>query len=399
MTWLPQLYYSHIWIQTSNKMTNNRKHSKFKSCLLLFIFLICVMVILGIIIPRIITDQAEQTFGPASPELSNFQRFYLSVLLLTQRDDLVQPIDPNGLEVEITIDQGEVVPSIIGKLWEAGLIGSPGVFRNYLQYSGLDTNLKAGDYLLTPSMSALEIVSAIQVSSSPYVTLTILPGWRIEEIVNTLYSSGLTITPEEFLQATQNGPEGYSFSTCLGNHSLEGFLFPASYEVLRETTIEEILPQILMNFEAQVTNEIKNGFAAHGLDICQAVTLASIIEREAIVDEEMPQIASVFYNRLNSGSVMASDPTVQYALGFNQDQGTWWTNPLTLDDLKIDSPYNTYLNNGLPPGAISNPGLSALQSVAFPDQTPYYYFRAACDGSGRHLFAVTFNEHVANECP
>ncbi len=315
-------------------MTTNRNHSKFKSCLLLFIFFVCVLVILGIIIPRIITDQAEQTFGPASPELSNFQRLYLSVLLLAQRDDLVEPIDPNGLEVDITIDQGEAVPSIIGKLWEAGLIGSPGVFRNYLQYSGLDTNLKAGDYLLTPSMSALEIVSAIQVSSSPYVTLTILPGWRIEEIANTLYSSGLTITPEEFLQATQNGPDGYSFSTCLGNHSLEGFLFPASYKILRETTMEELLPQILMNFEAQVTNEIKNGFAAQGLDICQAVSLASIIEREAIVDEEMPKIASVFYNRLNSGSVLASDPTVQYALGFNQDQGTWWTNPLTLDDLK-----------------------------------------------------------------
>jgi UPF0755 protein len=154
-----------------------------------------------------------------------------------------------------------------------------------------------------------------------------------------------------------------------------------------------------VSFFLQVTNEIKNGFAAQSLDICQAVILASMIEREAIVDEEMPQIASVFYNRLNSGSVLASDPTVQYAIGFNKNQGTWWTNPLTLNDLKVDSPYNTYLYNGLPPGAISNPGLPALRAVAFPAQTPYYYFRAACDGSGRHLFAETFNEHVANECP
>jgi UPF0755 protein len=163
--------------------------------------------------------------------------------------------------------------------------------------------------------------------------------------------------------------------------------------------MEEILPQILMNFEAQVTSDMKDGFAAQGLDICQAITLASIIEREAMLVEEMPQIASVFYNRLNSGSVLASDPTVQYALGFNDDQGTWWTNPLSLDDLQVNSPYNTYLYNGLPPAAISNPGLSALEAVAFPAQTPYYYFRAACDGSGRHLFAETYNEHVANECP
>jgi len=380
-------------------MTHNHNHSRFKSCLLLLIFFTCTLVILGILIPRLITKQAEQIFGPASPELSNIQHLYLSVLLLTQGDDLIQSFNSDGPQVSITIDQGESVPSIIGKLWEAGLIRNSNAFRSYLQYSGLDTNLKSGDYLLSPSMSGLDIVNAIQVSSSPYITLTILPGWRLEEIANTLYSSGLTITSEEFLQATKNQPDGYSFSTCLDNHSLEGFIFPASYTVLRETTMEELLPQLLMNFEAQVTNEIKNGFAAQSLDICQAVILASIIEREAIVDEEMPQIASVFYNRLNSGSVLASDPTVQYAIGFNKNQGTWWTNPLTLKDLKVDSPYNTYLYNSLPPGAISNPGLPALHSVAFPAQTPYYYFRAACDGSGRHLFAETFNEHVANECP
>jgi UPF0755 protein len=107
----------------------------------------------------------------------------------------------------------------------------------------------------------------------------------------------------------------------------------------------------------------------------------------------------VFYNRLASGSRLASDPTVQYALGYNQNQGTWWTNPLSLQDLQVDSLYNTYIYNGLPPAPISNPGLAALRAVAFPAQTPYFYFRAACDGSGRHLFAQTYEEHVANECP
>jgi UPF0755 protein len=160
-----------------------------------------------------------------------------------------------------------------------------------------------------------------------------------------------------------------------------------------------MLPQILMNFEAQVNPELRSGFATQGLDLCQAVTLASIIQREAILDEEMPLIASVFYNRLNSGAVLASDPTVQYALGFNQKQGTWWTNPLSLNDLQVDSPYNTYIYPDLPPGPISNPGLSALRAVANPAQTPYYYFRAACDGSGRHLFAETYDEHLTNECP
>jgi UPF0755 protein len=154
-----------------------------------------------------------------------------------------------------------------------------------------------------------------------------------------------------------------------------------------------------MNFEAHLTSELKNGFENQGFDLCQAITLASIIQREAIVAEEMPLIASVFNNRLNSGNMLESDPTVQYALGYNPKQNTWWTNPLSLEDLQQESLYNTYLYAGLPPGPISNPGLNALQAVAFPAQTSYYYFRSACDGSGRHTFALTFAEHLANECP
>jgi UPF0755 protein len=154
-----------------------------------------------------------------------------------------------------------------------------------------------------------------------------------------------------------------------------------------------------MNFESQVTNELRNGFTNQGLDLCRAITLASIVQREAVLAEEMPLIASVFYNRLNSSDVLASDPTVQYALGYNQGQATWWTNPLSLHDLQVDSPYNTYIYAGLPPGPISNPGLEAIQAVAYPAQTSYYYFRSACDGSGHHLFAETFEEHVGNECP
>ena len=94
-----------------------------------------------------------------------------------------------------------------------------------------------------------------------------------------------------------------------------------------------------------------------------------------------------------------SDPTVQYALGFDPVKGTWWKSPLSLDDLQVVSPYNTYQIQGLPPGPIANPGLSALRAVAFPDETPYYYFRAACDGSGRHTFAETFEQHQGNSCP
>lgn len=375
------------------------RRSRIASCLLLFLLLIALTVTTVILIPRLITSQAEQIFGTPSTQLSYTQRLYLSVLILVQSSDLTQPANPAGSEVSLTINPGESVPSIIGQLWEAGLISNPGVFRSYLQYTGLDTSLKAGEYTLSPTMSAIEISKAIQSSISAEITLTILPGWRLEEIANSLPTSGFSISPDEFLQAVRIHPEGYSFSSCMSGDSLEGFMFPGSYTFLRETTMVEILPQVLMNFEAQVNSELRTGFNTQGLDLCQAVTLASIVQREAVLDEEMPLIASVFYNRLNSGALLASDPTVQYSLGFNQNQGSWWTNPLSAQDLQVDSPYNTYVYQGLPPRPISNPGLTALRTVAFPAQTPYFYFRATCDGSGRHAFAETYTEHLANECP
>jgi UPF0755 protein len=380
-------------------MSNLRPRSRSLTCLFISGLLIGLVIILAVVASSIIISKAEQTFGEASPELSFRQHVYLAALILFQSDDLTQPINPKGSEVDLTINQGESVPSITGKLWEAGLISNPGVFRSYLQYTGADTSLKSGDFSLSPAMSPVEIAKAIQSSISADVTLTILPGWRVEEIAHSLPTTGLSITSAEFLQAVQIHPEGYSFSMCLPEASLEGFLFPGSYTLPRVTTVDDLLPQILMNFESQVSPELEAGFANQGLDLCQVVTLASIVQREAVQEDEMPLIASVFYNRLNSGAELASDPTVQFALGYNQDQGTWWTNPLSLQDLQFDSPYNTYIYKGLPPGPISNPGLAALRAVAFPAQTSYYYFRAGCDGSGRHLFAETYSEHLANECP
>ena len=115
--------------------------------------------------------------------------------------------------------------------------------------------------------------------------------------------------------------------------------------------------------------------------------------------EEQPIIASVFLNRLSIGMRLETDPTVQYAIGLNPATGSWWKSPLALVDLQVDSPYNTSKINGLPPGPIASPALSALQAVAYPAQTPYYFFRARCDGSGLHLFAETFEGHLQNACP
>ena len=122
------------------------------------------------------------------------------------------------------------------------------------------------------------------------------------------------------------------------------------------------------------------------------------MQREAIQKDEAPLIASVYLNRWKIGMKLEADPTVQYAIGYNTAQSTWWTNPLSAFDLQFDSPFNTYVYDGLPPTPISNPGMEALNAVAFPAETTYYFFRAKCDGSGYHSFSETFEEHVGNGC-
>ncbi|HEX9332398.1 MAG TPA: endolytic transglycosylase MltG, partial [Anaerolineales bacterium] len=184
-----------------------------------------------------------------------------------------------------------------------------------------------------------------------------------------------------------------------GATTTEGFLFPDSYIVPRGVTADTFVNGLLRNFALHLTPDIKNAFAKKGLTVYQAVTLASLVQREAVHDEEKPSIASVYLNRYKINMKLDADPTVQYALGYSLINRSWWTSPLSLIDLQVNSPYNTYLNAGLPPTPIANPSLDALRAIAFPAETNYLYFRAKCDGSGYHEFSETFDEHLQNGCP
>ena len=135
--------------------------------------------------------------------------------------------------------------------------------------------------------------------------------------------------------------------------SSEEFLYPDVYVLPRTMTADALVDEFVRNFSLHLTIDLHEGFTTKGLDLYQAVTLASIVQREAVVEEERAQIASVFYNRLRSDMKLDSDPTVQYALGFDPLQVTWWTNPLSLEDLQFNSPYNTYIYTGLPPGPMA----------------------------------------------
>jgi UPF0755 protein len=374
------------------------------SCTAVIALLLAVLLCIGAITAGWLLfglpGQVEAKFGPPDPSLGFRQRIYLSTMLLLQANDLTLANNAYGTEQPFTIQLGESPLSIALHLQSQGFISDADAFRNYLIYTGLDTTLQAGDYSLSPGMTPLEIAHQLQDATPAEVTFHILPGWRLEEIAAALPTSGLNITPDEFRQLVESPPENFATLHHLpGNASLEGFMLPGEYEFSREITAQRFITTILETFDSKVSGELIQGFERQGLNLFQAVTLASIVQREAVEEDEMPLIASVFINRLNAGLKLDSDPTVQYALGYNAGQKSWWTNPLSLTDLKIDSPYNTYLYPGLPPGPIANPDLSALRAVAFPAQTPYYYFRAACDGSGKHEFSETFQEHLSKECP
>ena len=346
----------------------------------------------------LVPNLAEQDFGPPNARLGRVQQALVAWQLLTSREELLQSADPNGQEQEFTIQMGESANSVAFRLEESGLVRGSDSFRNYLIYSGLDTSIQAGKYRLSPSMTGVEIAKALQDATPKEVEFNILAGWRVEEIAQALPTSGLSVTPAEFLELVRH-PSPDLLPTGLSiEGSLEGFLLPGSYQVPRDSGAKALIGLFLARFSQDVTEEMRAAYQSQGLSLSQAVILASIVQREAVLSEEQAMIASVFYNRLGSGMKLESDPTVQYALGFDPSKGTWWTNPLNADDLRKDSPYNTYMNPGLPPGPISNPGLPALKAVAYPAKTPYFYFRAACDQSGRHNFSKTFDEHVQNGC-
>ncbi len=344
-----------------------------------------------------IPSRATWVYGAPSAKLPIPQRIQYSALLLWYDGMLTNPLDRNGQEQEFTVEQGESVDEIASNLEIVGLIRDAGALRSFLIYSGLDTTIQSGKYKLSAAMSAIEIARKLQDATPEEVTFVILPGWRLEEIAASLTTSGLSFSADEFLTAARSAHLDYDFFA--GASTTEGFLFPDSYIVPRGVTANDFVSGLLRNFALHLTPDINNQFQKQGLTVYQAVTLASIVEHEAVHDEEKPLIASAYLNRLKINMKLDADPTVQYALGYSPINQSWWTNPLSLIDLQVNSSYNTYLNSGLPPTPIANPSLNALRAVAFPAQTNYPYIRAKCDGSGYHDFSATFDEHLKNGCP
>jgi UPF0755 protein len=331
----------------------------------------------------------------------------LETYIQMHADELQRPAGTDNTPVTFVVQPGETAAEVARRLQEAGLISDAELFRRYLQYKGMDAGLEAGTYTLRQTMTIPEIAEALQSGRRPERVLTVREGLRLEEVAATVAAQ--TGIPEaDFIALATTGwretdLKDYPFLADLPPEAtLEGYLFPETYRLPEEVTAYDVVARMLATFDARVTEEMRLSAANQGLTVHQLVTLASLVEREAVIPEERPIIASVFLNRLRNGWLLNADPTVQYALGYDERTGTWWRR-LYFDELgvnslaDIDHPYNTYRYPGLPPGPICSPGLASIQASAFPAQTDYFYFIADCHkNDGSHLFARTEEEHNAN---
>jgi UPF0755 protein len=373
----------------------------------LFIFMVAlaaIVVTLGTGAWYIISQSGGGTVGPTSlpagPAPSSIEDYFLGLYLQFRQGEINRPASDDPAPVTFTVELGETAATIAARLEGLGLVSDAELFRLYIRYHKIDQSLEAGTYDLRRNMTMVEVAKALQHARVEETVITIPEGWRAEQIAEKLGKDNV-VDPGTFMalvRAGKGGLPGASYSILADipdGATLEGFLFPDTYRMPAKATPTDLIGRMLANFDRQVTPEMRQNSSKQGLTFYQVVIVASIVEREAVIPDERPIIASVYLNRVKGNMFLGADPTVQYAMGFQDKTGQWWKTPVTLEEYQgIISPYNTYLNRGLPPGPICSPGLASIKAVLEPADTKYIYFVARGDGS--HVFAVTSEEHERN---
>lgn len=329
----------------------------------------------------------------------------LNFNLKLREQDLYIPAGNDPRPRPFRIEPGEPARYVAARLANEGFVTDADLFNLYLRVTGLERKINAGNFMLSDSMTMPEIAESLQNALFEEVLVTIPEGFRAEEIAERLDANNV-IEGEQFMEAVRNPQslnlgDDYDFVQSLpAGSSLEGFLFPDTYRLpVFASSPAIILAAMLSNFQDRVGADGLVG-GSSGLSGRDLVTMASIVEKEAVQADERPLIASVYINRLTGrcagevgGNYLQADPTVQYARGV---PGNWWWKPQSIEEYsQVVSPYNTYLSQGLPPGPIANPGLSAIQATRNPAATAYCFFVATGDDR-RHVFAQTYAEHEQN---
>lgn len=291
-------------------------------------------------------------------------------------NDSIGPVDDkDSAPVIFVIHSGDGVKAIAANLSSQRIIRSPMGFYLLVKILGMERQLQAGDFRLNRSMDAKTI--AIELTHGILdLWVTTLEGWREEEVAAKV-AKDLDIPEQEFLK-----------------YSREGYMFPDTYLIPRDATAAGIAKMFTDNFDKKVTPQMREDAKKTGLTFDQVITLASIVEREGRTAEDRPMIAGILYNRLKADMPLQVDASLQYILGYQAAEKSWWKKALFDDDKKIKSPYNTYATTGLPPKPISNPGIESIKAAIYPKNSDYLYYLH--DTTGAVHYGKTISDHEAN---
>jgi UPF0755 protein len=316
--------------------------------------------------------------------------------------EINQAVSNDATPIRFTVALGASPRVIADNLQSAGLIADSALFLDYVRANALSTQLEAGTYFLNRTQTIPVLAQTLTDSAASQFAFQILPGWRIEQIGESIDQNRLyfDFSGADFLALVGPGaviPSDFAtYASIPSGASLEGFMFPDTYQLPATVTAAQLRDILLNTFRERVGTQIPADAAAQGLTLYEIVTFASIIQREALHNDEHVLIASVYRNRYAINMKLDADPTIQYAL--NGARGRWWPVLTVADYTGVVHPYNTYLSVGLPPSPIASPSLSAIRGATYPAESNYIYFRAKCDRSGYHNFAVTYEEQIANAC-
>jgi len=305
----------------------------------------------------------------------------LGILIWNVFDYAAQSSGNDISERVITVLPGQHFKMIASQLEEAGIIGDSLRFKLFARFKGYDKRIKAGEYRLSAALSPKQVLEIMVSGKVALYKITIPEGYNLVQIAGIVSKMGLA-EASVFIQSATDP----AIVKALGVEadSLEGYLFPDTYHFPKGLPLDEIMDTMVNRFLEIFSTEWQERARQMDMNVHQVVTLASIIEKETGAAFERPLISSVFHNRLAKGMRLSSDPTVIYGIeDFNGN--------LTRKHLKTKTPYNTYLNKGLPPGPIANPGLASLEAALYPAETDYLYFVSKKDST--HQFSTTFKEH------
>jgi UPF0755 protein len=320
--------------------------------------------------------------------------------------DQLKPVEMAKEEIVFTIPSGASSEQISKTLEERGMIRNALIFSYYLKYKNIGTGFQAGTYAMTPGIPVQEIIRRLNEGETvreETIRVTIPEGFTVRQAVKLLTELGFS---EEQLLSIANDPRSFASDSSgeelmraaqipdneLYRFAMEGYLFPETYELPKDATAYEAVRRMAQELDRKLTT-LPEGWESQldklGLTFHDMMTVASLVEREVVAKKERALVAGIIYNRLERKMPLQIDATVQYLFDEQKER-------LLNKDLKVESPYNTYLNAGLPPGPIASPGLASIKAALYPEVSEYLFYVTKKDGTGEHFFAKTYEEHLKN---